>query len=99
MKPHLFVTLLLALLTFVAPLRAAPTAAQVVPAPVATTPLGPEHAMPRGTTLGSRSDERRYASREAASPDAKQYRGGDYVVISATAIAVILLVIVIIILI
>ncbi|HEY3499490.1 MAG TPA: hypothetical protein VGK73_32595 [Polyangiaceae bacterium] len=100
MKPHLlFVPLLLALLTCVVPLRAQPAAVQSVPAPVATTPLAADTVLPRGTMLGSRSEERRYAQREAASPDAKQYRGDDYIVISATAIAIILLVIVIIILI
>jgi hypothetical protein len=55
-------------------------------------------ATPRGAELGSRAEDRRYAAREAASPEAKQYRGGDVLVISATTVAIILLVIVIIIL-
>lgn len=53
---------------------------------------------PNGAVLGSRAEEDRYAAREASSPDAKQYRGGDVIVISATAVAVILLVVLILIL-
>jgi hypothetical protein len=64
----------------------------------ATTVTAPAPQLPRGTELGSRAEDRRYASREAASPEAKQFRGGDAVVISTTAVAIILLVIVIIIL-
>lgn len=55
--------------------------------------------VPRGTSLGSSADEAKYAAREAASPDAKKYRGGDVIVISVTAVAIILLVVIIIILI
>jgi hypothetical protein len=58
-----------------------------------------EHAVPRGTVLGARSDELRYAAREAAAPQAKKYRGGDVIVISATVLVVILLVVLIIVLI
>jgi hypothetical protein len=57
------------------------------------------HAAARGTALGARSDEQRYAAREAASPDAKKYRGGDVIVISASVLVVILLVVLIIVLI
>ena len=43
----------------------------------------------------SSADRARYAEREAASPGAKRYQGGDAViVISATALAVILLVVI-----
>ncbi len=54
---------------------------------------------PRGVSLGSRDEDRRYASQEAKSPAAKNYRGGDVIVISATALVVILLVVIILILI
>ncbi len=46
-----------------------------------------------------RADEQAYASREAASPDAKKYKAGDVIVISATTLVIILLVVLIIILI
>jgi predicted double-glycine peptidase len=55
-------------------------------------------SLPPGTALGSLTDAQRYAARETASPDAKKYRGGDYIVISASALAVILLVVLIILL-
>lgn len=98
MKQHLLVTLLLSLLALAVPARAQTRQAQPDQAVAASAPAG-ERELPRGTTLGSRAEDRRYAAREAASPDAKTYRGGDVVVISATAVAIILLVIVIIILI
>jgi hypothetical protein len=66
--------------------------------PAVAAPARATASTPSGAELGSRAEDRRYASREAASPDAKQYRGGDVLVISATTIAIILLVIVIIIL-
>ncbi len=57
------------------------------------------HAPPQGTALGARSDEARYAAREAVAPQAKKYRGGDVIVISASVLVVILLVVLIIVLI
>lgn len=54
---------------------------------------------PRGVAMGSRTEEQRYAAREAASPDAKKYRAGDVIVISASALAIVLVIILIIILI
>lgn len=54
---------------------------------------------PKGVWLGSQSEDRRYAVRETASPDAKKYRGGDVIVISATALIIALLVVIILILI
>lgn len=48
---------------------------------------------------GTRMEEKRYAAREAASPEARNYRGGDVLVISASAVAVVLLVVLIILLI
>ncbi len=78
-------------------------AASSYAAPLAT-PAGAAVAVegaraPAGTLPGSRSEERRYAAREASSPQAKDYRGGDVIVISASALAVILLVILVIVLI
>jgi hypothetical protein len=58
-----------------------------------------QRAVPKGTALGARADEARYASREAASPEARKYRGGDVIVISATALVIVLLVVLIIVLI
>jgi predicted double-glycine peptidase len=55
--------------------------------------------IPPVSALASVNDAERYAARETASPDAKKYRGGDYIVISASALAVILLVVLIIVLI
>lgn len=54
---------------------------------------------PAGVSLGSPADQQRYAAREVASPNAKNFKGGDSVVIGASALAVILLVVVVIILI
>jgi hypothetical protein len=49
--------------------------------------------LPAAASFGIRSDEDRYVSREAASPGAKIYRGGDVMVISVTAVALVLLVV------
>jgi predicted double-glycine peptidase len=54
---------------------------------------------PASPALGSMTEAQRYAAREATSAEAKKYRGGDYIVISASALAVILLVVLIIVLI
>src|SRR5687767_1649275 len=56
-------------------------------------------SLPASTPLASVTDAQRYAAREATTPDAKKYRGGDYIVISASALAVVLLVVLILILI
>ena len=56
-------------------------------------------SLPSGAPLASLTDAERYAAKEATSPDAKKYRGGDYIVISASVLAVILLVVLILILI
>jgi len=64
-----------------------------------SSPALAAHAVPRGTALGARGDEQRYAAREAAAPQAKKYRGGDVIVISASVLIVILLVVLIIVLI
>jgi hypothetical protein len=69
------------------------------PSSTAVSSVRPDRAsVPSGVSLGSRSDEAKYAAREAAAPDAKKYRGGDVIVISATALVIILLIVVIIIL-
>lgn len=47
----------------------------------------------------AQDDARLYAKREAISPDAKNYRAGDVIVISATTLAVVLLIVLVIILI
>jgi len=47
----------------------------------------------------TRSERSRYAAREAASPEAKQYRGGDdVVIISAGAVALVLAVVLLVVL-
>jgi hypothetical protein len=55
--------------------------------------------VPSGVSRGSSAEEARYAAREAATPEAKKYKGGDVIVISATAVAIVLLVVLIIVLI
>ena len=55
--------------------------------------------VPKGATPGSTADEKRYAQRASKSGEARNFRGGDTVVISASALAVILLIVLIIVLI
>jgi hypothetical protein len=51
-------------------------------------------------TPATRADRSRYAAREAASPEAKQYKGGDdVVIIGSSAVVLVLLVVLIIVLI
>jgi predicted double-glycine peptidase len=66
---------------------------------VATASAANVANLPSSTPLASLTDSQRYAARETTSPDAKKYRGGDYIVISASALAVVLLVVLILILI
>jgi predicted double-glycine peptidase len=68
-------------------------------ATVATATAPSAVSLPPSTPLASLTDSERYAAKEATSPDAKKYRGGDYIVISASALAVVLLVVLILILI
>jgi hypothetical protein len=75
------------------------SAAHPTAAVATSSPALAAHAVPRGTAFGARADEQRYASREAAAPQAKKYRGGDVIVISASVLVVILLVVLIIVLI
>ena len=68
------------------------------PAPTAGASTPSTVRLPPGAARGSTVDDQRYAAREAASPDAKQYKGGDVIVISVTAAVIVLLVVVILIL-
>jgi hypothetical protein len=65
--------------------------------PAQSEPAKAERA-PRGAVVGSPAEDKRYAMREAASPDAKNYKGGDVVVISVTTAVIVLLAVVILIL-
>ena len=78
------------------PARALPEASGNSPVQIQSS----ERATPtRGAALGTPIDDQRYAAREAASPEAKKYKGGDVIVISASAVAIVLLVVLILILI
>jgi hypothetical protein len=76
-----------------------------VAAPGSPTTAGAEHrteatpSVPQGPSRASRGEEDLYAAREAASPQAKKYRGGDVIVISTTVLVIVLLIVVIIVLI
>jgi len=60
----------------------------------------PVRVLPGRATPATRADRSRYASREAASPAAKQYKGGgDVVIIGSSAVVLVLLVVLIIVLI
>lgn len=60
----------------------------------------PTQVLPGRAAPASRTDRSRYAAREAASPEAKQYRGGgDVVIIGSSAVVIVLLVVLIIVLI
>jgi len=58
----------------------------------------PRAASESTAVKASSDDLSRYAARDAASPDAKNYRGGDTVVIGATAATAILAVLLLVIL-
>lgn len=74
-----------------APRAEAPSAAH---APATT------RVLPQRAALATRTDRSRYAAREAASPEAKQYRGGDdVVIIGGSALALVLAIVLIIVLI
>ena len=55
-------------------------------------------AAPRAPLRGSKADERRYAERERGSRNARRFRAGDAIVITATAAIILLLGIIIILL-
>ncbi len=70
--------------------RGLAAAAESIPTAQTVIPGAAPHAA-RATS----AERSRYAAREAASPEAKQYRGGaDVVIISASALAVIVLAVV-----
>jgi len=71
----------------------------------ATTERAPAHqsrvrviTIPRTASTPTLSDEERYAVREAISKEARNFRGGDAIVITATAAAIIILGVILIIL-
>lgn len=71
----------------------------VTEAPLAARTSAPARVSPPVTLRATPSERSRYAAREAASPEAKQYRGGDdVVIISASALAVVLAVVLLVIL-
>jgi len=53
---------------------------------------------PSTAALASLTDAQRYAAKEATSPEAKEYRGGNYIVISASALVIVLLIVLILVL-
>jgi hypothetical protein len=95
MKTQRFATFGILALALASPAYAADAANNSPPAQ--SQPAKAEHA-PRGTAAGSKAEDQRYAMREAASPDAKNYKGGDVVVISVTTAAIVLLAVIILIL-
>ncbi len=64
---------------------------------VGSASAGQVAVVPPGTERGTLAEDREYAKRERASPDAKTYEAGQPVVIGASAVVVILLVVIIII--
>jgi hypothetical protein len=69
------------------------------PAPTTAGTTAPEHRAPPARARATVSERSRYAAREAASPEARQYRGGDdVVIISASALAVVLAVVLLVVL-
>lgn len=64
--------------------------------PPAEVTLGPAPGEERPAT--SARDESRYAEREAASPESKEYRGGDTVVIGATTATIVLAIVLLVVL-
>jgi septum formation inhibitor MinC len=83
--------------------ESAPTrsdAALTVPAQAATTSAKPKAAKPAPNDASStKNDQARYADREQSSGEAKEFRGGDTVVIGASAATAILAVLLLLILI
>jgi hypothetical protein len=95
MKTPRFATVSLLTLALATPVYAAD--AQYKKSPAESKPAVVQQA-PRGTAVGSKADDQRYAMREAASPDAKNYKAGDVVVISVTTAVIVLLAVIILIL-
>ncbi|HTQ04821.1 MAG TPA: hypothetical protein VMI54_13240 [Polyangiaceae bacterium] len=60
---------------------------------------GPTYVLPGRATPATRADRSRYAAREAASPEAKQYRGGgDVVIIGSSAVVLVLVIVLLVVL-
>jgi hypothetical protein len=78
------------------PSSPAPKAAHSAQTRAQQSPAEPKMAK---STLAAKDDKTRYAEREAASPEAQNYRGGDTVVIGATTATAILAIILLIVLI
>jgi hypothetical protein len=96
MKTKRFATFgVLTLALLAAPVQAADLARKNPPAQ--SEPAKVKRA-PSGTVAGTPAEDQRYAKREAASPDAKNYKAGDVVVISVTTAVIILLAVIILIL-
>jgi hypothetical protein len=74
----------------------APKALHSADARAQRSPAQPKMAK---STAAAKADKLRYAEREAASPEAQNYRGGDTVVIGATTATAILAIILLIVLI
>jgi hypothetical protein len=95
MKTQRFATVSLLTLALASPVYAAPPPQR---SPAAESKPAVVEQAPRGTAVGSQAEDQRYAMREAASPDAKNYKGGDVVVISVTTAVIVLLAVIILIL-
>jgi len=93
----LLILSLLLTFTLSSPAHALDARSQVTQSTETTTPK--LASQPRSVERATPGEEKRYAAREAASPGAKEHRGGDTVVIGASALAVVLLVVVVLILI
>ncbi len=93
----LLILSLLLSLTLSSPAHALDGRSEVTRSVEPTTPQ--RAAQHRSVERATPSEEKSYAAREAASPGAKEHRGGDTLVIGASALAVVLLVVVVLILI
>ncbi len=92
----LVMTLLALAFPAAAGVRSSPTETRTPPASITTPSKAP---LSTRAPRGSRADESRYAARDAASKNAKKFRGGEpVVVITATAAIIILLGVIIILL-
>jgi hypothetical protein len=78
---------------------AAPAGASQTPAVVAAAQPASTARTEQAQSRGPQSDAQRYAQRERATPQLATFRGGDTVVIGASAVAVILAIVLIIVLI
>jgi hypothetical protein len=77
----------------------APAVAQSSVQAASATPAAKANAESSPRAKSAEADKSRYSAREAASPEAQAYRGGDVIVIGASTAAVILAVVLILVLI